>query len=286
MEKLTEDQRLKVMKMRDKRLRRKLIQAGYKEVDILGLDRSTLMSFVARVLLAETAYVLVGTEGETEYGDGEGDDDGEEGVAVAVGGEMQAEEINVSLEERRLILEERKLEEQRKQREEQTKQRLLEEKRWQFEQQKWKEELALKKNKQLHRDSMAVKVKTRGDALRNILTKMPSESIEIVSWFVRVEKLFDQLKVNVELQSVLIRPYLSDRAKMLMSKCDPTHSATYHTIKKFLLQELHLSSSVYLDKFNTLPYDKNETFHQFSTRLMSLFDIMLRVEKSIVVTNV
>ena len=142
MEKLTEDQRLKVMKMRDKRLRRKLIQAGYKEVDILGLDRSTLISFVAQVLLAETAYVPVGTEGETEYGDGEGDDDGdgEEEVAVAVGGEMQAEEINVSLEERRLILEERKLEEQRKQREEQTKQRLLEEKRWQFEQQKWKEE--------------------------------------------------------------------------------------------------------------------------------------------------
>ena len=128
---------------------------------------------------------------------------------------MQAEEINVSLEERRLILEERKLEEQRKQREEQTKQRLLEEKRWQFEQQKWKEELALKKNEQLHRDSMAVKVKTWSDALRNILTKMPSESIEIVSWFVSVEKLFDQLKVPEELQSVLIRPYLSDHAKML-----------------------------------------------------------------------
>jgi len=202
MEKLTEDQRLKVMKMSDERLRRKLIQAGYKKVDILGQDRSTLMSFVARVLLAETAYVPVGTEGQTEYGDNEGDDDGEEGVAVAVGGEMQAEEINVSLEERRLMLEERKLEVQRKQREEQRMQRLLEEKRWQFEQQKWKEELALKKNEQLHRDSMAVKVKTWGDALRNILTKMPSESIEIVSWFVSVEKLFDQLKVPEELVSV------------------------------------------------------------------------------------
>ena len=121
MEKLTEDQRHKVTKMSDERLRWKLIQAGYKEVDILGLDRSTLMSFVARVLLAETAYVPVGTEGETEYGDGEGDDDGEEGVAVAVGGEMQAKKINASLEKRRLILEKRKLEVQRKQ-------RLLEEK--------------------------------------------------------------------------------------------------------------------------------------------------------------
>jgi len=236
------------------------------------------MSFVARVLLAKTAYVPVGTKGETEYGDGEGDDDGEEGVAVAAGGEMQAEEINRSLEERRL--EERKLEEQRKQREEQRMQRLLEEKKWQFEQQKWKEkwkeELTLKRNEQFHRESMAVKVKTWGDALRNILTTMPSESIEIVSWFVSVEKL---LKVPEELQSVLIRPYLSDRARMLMSKCDPTHSATYHTIKKFLLQELHLSSSVYLDKFNTLSYDKNETFHQFSTRLMSLLEYYVESRK-------
>ena len=197
------------------------------------IDNILQLSFVARVLLAETAYVPAGTKGETKYGNGEGDDDGEEGVAVAAGGEMQAEEINVSLEERRLISEERKLEEQRMQH--------LLEKRWQFEQQKWKEELALK-SEQLHRESMAVKVKTWGDALKNILTKMPTEGIQIVSWFISVEKLFDQLKVPEELQSVLIRPYLSDRAKMLMSKCDPTSSATYHMIKKFLLQELHLSS--------------------------------------------
>ena len=75
-----------------------------------------------------------------------------------------------------------------------------------------------------------------------------------------------------ELQAVLVRPYLSERAKILMSKCDPAHTATYQAIKKFLLQELHLSSSVYLNKFNSLARDKDKTFGQFSTRLVSLFE--------------
>jgi len=56
-----------------------------------------------------------------------------------------------------------------------------------------------------------------------------------------------------------------------MSKCDQTHSAKYENIKAFLLKELHLSPSIYLEKFNSLTQD-SETYTQSSTRLMSLFD--------------
>jgi len=70
---------------------------------------------------------------------------------------------------------------------------------------------------------------------------------------------------------------LSDRAKLLMSKCDPTHSAKYENIKAFLLKELHLSPAVYLEKFNSLTQDKSETYSQFSTRPMSLFDYYLEL---------
>jgi len=94
----------------------------------------------------------------------------------------------------------------------------------------------------------------------------------VVSWFVSIDKLFEQLNVPADLQAILIRPYLSDRAKLLMSKCDPTHSAKYENIKAFLLKELHLSPAIYLEKFNSLTQDKSETYSQFSTRLMSLFD--------------
>ena len=57
MEKLTEEQRLKVSRMSDERLRGKLINAGYKEHDIARLDRPRLLVRYAQVLLAETAYV-------------------------------------------------------------------------------------------------------------------------------------------------------------------------------------------------------------------------------------
>ena len=57
MEKLSEEQRFKVCKMSDETLRKKLVQAGYKEVDIIGLDRHALLKYVAEVILAETAYM-------------------------------------------------------------------------------------------------------------------------------------------------------------------------------------------------------------------------------------
>jgi len=138
---------------------------------------------------------------------------------------------------------------------------------------KWKEEIELKIMEKASQESPAAKIKICGDALRNTISRMPTEGIDVVSWFVSVEKLFEQLSVPAELQSILIRPYFSERAKLLMSKCDPSHATSYESIKNILLQELHLSPSVYLDKFNALVRDKDETFGQFSTRLTSLFEL-------------
>ena len=168
------------------------------------------------------------------------------GVQHTAGGEMSVEERRLAMKKRMIMLEERKLEEQRLQRKEQRKQRELEEKRckqhfeqqrmqleeqrlqreeqrlqreqqWkeqrrqrEFEERKWREERAYK-------DSTAVKIKTWGDALRNTITKMPSEGIDVVSWFVSIDKLFEQLSVPADLQAILIRPYLSDRAKYILS---------------------------------------------------------------------
>jgi len=127
-----------------------------------------------------------------------------------------------------------------------------------------KEVPALKMIEKASRESPAAKINIMGDALRNTIRRMPTEGIDVVIWFVSVEKLFEQLSVSAELQSILIRPYFSERAKMLLSKCDPTHTSLYECIRIFLFQELHLSTisdpnipSVYLDKFNALVRDKD-----------------------------
>ena len=55
MERLTEEIRLKVGKISDERLRQKLVQAGFAEVDVARFDRADLLAYYAKVLLAETA---------------------------------------------------------------------------------------------------------------------------------------------------------------------------------------------------------------------------------------
>ena len=259
MEKLTEEQRVSVSKMSDARLRNKLLQAGYREEMIAQLGRAELLSTFAEILAAESEQAMA----KVDRGDEVLEDVEEE------------DRDQLSLEERRLRLEEMRLDEQRLQREEQKLQRELEQKKMESEEKRWREELEFKKKtaerEQAYRDSMAVKLKTWGDALRNAISKMPNEPVEVISWFVNVERLFEQLKVPVELQAVLIRPYFSERARILLSRCDPALSADYVSVKKFLLQEFHLSPSVYLDKFHSLQYDKSETYTQFSARLMAIF---------------
>jgi len=130
-----------------------------------------------------------------------------------------------------------------------------------------------------HNDNNAVKVKTWGDALKNAIVRMPNEPVEVIAWFINLERLFDQLKIPSELQAILIRPYWNERAKSLLARCDPSRSADYFAIKKFLLQKLHLSPSVYLEKFQSVKYDRNETYNQFSTKLQSLFEYCVESRK-------
>ena len=117
--------------MSEARLRQKLVQAGYREVDVAEFDRATLLEYYAKVLLTETAYVSAKEQEEGEEAAGDGVENAEfaesdAGVQHTAGGDQSAEE-------KQLALEERKLEEQRlqreQQREEQRMQRELEEKR-------------------------------------------------------------------------------------------------------------------------------------------------------------
>jgi len=98
--------------------------------------------------------------------------------------------------------------------------RLLEERRLELEERKLEQERMLKKEEIEWKESPANKLKLWGDALRNAISRMPVEPMDIVSWFKYLEKLFEHLKVPVELYAVLMRPYLSDKANFLLSRVD------------------------------------------------------------------
>ena len=119
MEHLSPELRQKVIKMSEARLRQKLVQAGYREVDVAKFDRATLLEYYAKVLLTETAYVPAKEEQEEGGVAEEAGSDGEEeaefaesdaGVQQTAGGDKSAEEKRIAMKERSLLLEERKLE--------------------------------------------------------------------------------------------------------------------------------------------------------------------------------
>ena len=192
MEKLSEQQRAGVLKMSDARLRNKLAHAGYNPDDLAQLERPDLLELWAGVVVAQLEPTGAVGGVEAEPTDVVGGDEEQEHV-------MTGPVEKLDLEERRLILEERKLDEQKHQRE-------LDETKWRREIQLREKELDFKKSQakweQEQKDNVAAKLKLWGDALRNTISKMPNEPIDVLSWFICLEKLYDQLSVPVELRAV------------------------------------------------------------------------------------
>jgi len=62
-----------------------------------------------------------------------------------------------------------------------------------------------------YKESPAVKLKLWDDALRNTINRMPNEPTEIVSWFISLDRLFDQLSVPNDLRAILMRTYVGLR---------------------------------------------------------------------------
>ena len=118
------------------------MQAGYREVDIATLDRTSLLDYYAKVLSTQMAYVPAKEEqDEDEDEDGDGDSEEEAEFAESKADVQHTAGGDMSVQERRLEEQRLQQEEQRLQREQQQKQMRmqLEEQRLQCEQQ-WEEQ--------------------------------------------------------------------------------------------------------------------------------------------------
>ena len=71
------------------------------------------------------------------------------------------------------------------------------------------------------------KSKIFSDAMRSSAIRMSDDPIEAVAFFMNVEQLFDVYKVPTDLTPLLIRPYLNDKAKIIVSKLTPDVAGDY-----------------------------------------------------------
>ena len=119
-------------------------------------------------------------------------------------------------------------------------------------------------------ESTVYQAKLFSDALRGMMARMPSDPIEMMAYFRTVEKLFADFKVEETLKVHLLKPHLTEQARVLVAKMDPAKCSDYDEVKKLLLHEFKLSSSALLEKFNSLEPSANETYTLFGNRLMSV----------------
>ena len=73
------------------------------------------------------------------------------------------------------------------------------------------------------------------------------------------------------MQAAIVRPFLTDHAKALVAKLDPSKSS-YKDVKEALLREYKISAPMYRDKFNELVKKDDQTYVMYVSSLLSLID--------------
>ena len=268
MDRLTEGKRAEVKKMADARLVSKLLQTGMPLEEVERLDRGGLMN-------AWAERIIEGREAATAVG------------APKIMGDPD-------LERRRLEFEIRRYEEEKEEKrrlyeaEREEKKRIHEESlNFQREQLRRQEEDLELRRRELMRneakdradrernESRVMKAKIFGDAIRNSAFRMGNDVIDILPFFENVEHLFRDLEVPHDLRIPLLRPYLNERARVLLTRIDPARATDYDFVKAYLLHQFELCPRIYLEKFNTIVRQGDETMMLFSARLKSLLQYYL-----------
>lgn len=285
MEKLDPSKQESIKKMSSIRLSAKLLEAGVDETIIQAMDRVQMITAYAELVAYGTDKPPISTgpigydpELERQRLDFEirkYEEEREE--------RKQREEIEAETQRRAEDFSERQLALQEKEFEEAKRKAIAEKEE---RQKKHQEEMQLKQRElemQAERDwankSLVSKTKVFADALKGTIPRMPADVIHLLTYFRDVERLFDRFEVPEELKAHLLRPYLNEKGKILVSRMDPNKSNDYKAVKEMLLREFKLSPSVYLDKFNTDVRKQDETYLLYSARLAAILDAYLDSRK-------
>jgi len=138
------------------------------------------------------------------------------------------------------------------------------------------QELQIQRERDRLSKSLVSRTKLFGDALKGTMARMPVEVVHLLTYFKDVEQLFVKFEVPDELKAQLLHPYLNEKAKLLISRMDPTKASDYNAVREMLLREFKLSPAVYLGKFNTDVRKQEETCLMYSARLVAILDAYLK----------
>jgi hypothetical protein len=250
MDKLEKAKQAEIKKMSDTRLISKLTKAGVPMEEIEQLDRNALLNSWAEIVVA-------GREAEVRA------------MAPSKAGydpELEREKLQFQMKQWDDELAERKLarEDEARRREAdltfEDEQLKLQKKRVELMEQQDAEE----RNKEQAKVKL---LKTFGDALRNSVVRLGNDPTELISFLDNLERQFDELRVPENLYVTLLKPFLNERARLLVNRLDATRVTDYGFVKDYLLQQFRLVPQYFLESFNSLTPQSHETPKAFMSRL-------------------
>jgi hypothetical protein len=243
--------------MSDARLVMKLSQIGFTVDQLEVMDRHALLQAWAEAVVAGK----------------------DQPVTVVATGAPSLHGYDAELERQRFEWEKAKWEDERQlQREQLRLQEASQLEKREFHAQQLKLQAEMLKRQDSERDekqSTVSQVKRWGDAMRNSAIRMGNDTIDLVSFFEHTERLFKDLDVPERLKMQLLRPYLNDMARTLITRLDTTNAADYSFVNKYLLHQFDLSPRVFIERFNTTVRQSDETMTLFAARLKSLLKYYL-----------
>jgi len=71
-------------------------------------------------------------------------------------------------------------------------------------------------------NTLAMKTKRFSDALKGTLIKMSSDPVKVASFFRQIDSLYEKFEIPVNLRATLVKPYFNDKAKLVVSRLDPS----------------------------------------------------------------
>jgi len=129
------------------------------------------------------------------------------------------------------------------------------------------------------RDTLTSQTKYFGNALKHALPRMCNDSGELPGYFRAVENLFQVYQVPAAVQSKLLIPLLTDKAKSLIARLSVAKLDNYQEVRDLLLREFCLSPEQYCDKFLTVNMNFDETYILFGAKLRNLFQYYMDSRK-------
>ncbi|KAL1442937.1 hypothetical protein MTO96_046176 [Rhipicephalus appendiculatus] len=105
--------------------------------------------------------------------------------------------------------------------------------------------------------------------------KLPCDA-DVPLWFDEVERVFSAYNVPLESRVHLVMPALTERVRYLLRGLSEDECGDYDAVKAAVLNELKLTPSEYLARFETAAKRKDETWAQFASRVGTYFEYYLR----------